>query len=364
MRIWRHQHRPVGTCDQMPGLVSTRRKRGRWSRRAVLLLAVAGVEALLLTVNTGTTKAFAALSPTPVRPAGTIPAPRWAPNPSSITAAAASTCATAAYKAGFPMDSFTATEIGNYRTVVVAVAIGMAESGCNPSAINGSGSCAPRGLWQVEQCYWPRVTEACLQNAQCNGDAAWGYVYRAGDTFCWWQTYDPICGSGYNGAWVNYISDAQTAVANLKVTLGNTGTGLCLAADASNAINGGTIWQYRCISSNVYEEWSVQQGSATLNPVLRNVGTGLCLDTEANQAQNHGKIFQWHCKATSDVHQQWAVEGNVNITNNVVAKLNLRNSPNGTGTCLAADASAAQNRGTIWQWGCSGYNSISYLDWN
>lgn len=262
------------------------------------------------------------------------------------------------------MDGLTRTEEGNYPTIVVAVAIGMAESGCNAAAVNGSGSCAPHGLWQIEQCYWPRVTEACLENAQCNGDAAWAYVYGDGDTFCWWQTYDLGCGSGYNGAWANYISAAQTAVASLKVTLRNAGTGLCLAADASDAVDGGPVWQYRCIGSNIYEEWSVQQGSLSLNPVLRNAGTGLCLDAQAGQAGNRGKIMQWRCHETSDAHQRWAVEGDVSITDRAVARLNLRNSPKGNGTCLAADASQAQNRGLIWHWGCRGYSADRYLEWN
>lgn len=337
------------------------RKHNRWSRR-VILLAVTGIAALLLTGHAGTADAVS--SPAPVNSARIILAPRHAPNPSEITAAAASVCAMAAYKAGFGMNGFTNTERGYYRTIVVAVAIGMAESGCNPAALNGSGSCASRGVWQIEQCYWPRVSEACLGNAQCNGDAALDYVYRSGDTFCWWQTYDPNCGSGYNGAWVNYISAAQAAIASLRVTLGNAGTGMCLAADASDAVNGGIIWQYRCGSSNIYEQWYVQQGSASLNPILRNAGTGLCLDTEAGQAGNRGRIFQWHCKPTSDPHQQWGVNGNVNVTDNNVAMLNLRNSTSGNGTCLATDASQAQDRGGIWQWGCGGYNSIRYLDWN
>lgn len=343
----------------MAGVLSNRSRRSR----RVILLAVTGMTALLLTGHVGTARAFTS-SPVPVNSVRIIHAPRHAPNPSEISASTASTCAIAAYKAGFPMNGFTDTEHGYYRTIVVAVAIGMAESGCDPAALNGSGSCASRGVWQIEQCYWPRVTETCLGNAQCNGDAAWNYVYSSGDTFCWWQTYDPDCGSGYNGAWVNYIAIAQAAIASLQVMLGNAGTGMCLAADASDAVNGGIIWQYRCDASNIYEQWYVQQGSASLNPILRNAGTGLCLDTAAGQASDRGRVFQWHCKPTSDPHQQWGVNGNPNVTDNDVAMLNLRNSTSGNGTCLAADASQAQNHGGIWQWGCGGYNPNGYLDWN
>jgi Lysozyme like domain/Ricin-type beta-trefoil lectin domain len=340
------------------------RNPGRRARRAVAVPAAAGVVALLLTASAGTAPTFAASSSSPVIAARTIPAPKQAPNPRNITAAVASTCATAAYKAGFAMDSFTRTQIGNYRTIVVAVAIGMAESGCNPGAVNGSGSCASRGIWQIEQCYWPRVTESCLQNAQCNGDAARAYVYSDGNTFCWWQTFDPSCGSGYNGAWTNYVSAAEAAVAHLKITLSNAGTGECLAADARQAMNGGTVWQYHCTHGGIYEEWYVQQASPTLNPVLRNAGTGRCLDAEGGQAQNRGKIMQWWCNRTTDPHQRWFVAGNVRITSSNAAQLNLRNSPNGNGTCMAAEASEAQDRGVIWQWTCNGYSTNPWLAWN
>jgi hypothetical protein len=262
------------------------------------------------------------------------------------------------------MDGFTRTQIGNYRTIVVAVAIGMAESGCNPGAVNGSGSCAPRGVWQIVQCYWPRVTESCLQNAQCNGDAARAYVYHDGNTFCWWQTYDTSCGSGYNGAWTNYVSAAETAVAQLKVTLSDGGTGRCLSADASQAVNGGAVWQWRCIQGSIYQEWYVQQGSSSFNPVLRNAGTGLCLDAKAGEARDRGKIIQYRCNSTTDPHQRWAVAGNVRITSSDAAQLNLRNTPLGNGTCLSADANEPQDRGAIWQWTCSGYSTSRYIDWN
>jgi hypothetical protein len=364
MRIFGREDGPAAPSDLRPAPISRIRKGRRRVRRAVTVLAGCGAGTLFLTASAGTAPTFAASSPTPVIGARVIPAPKEAPNLRNITAAVGSTCATAAYEAGFPMDSFTRTQIGNYRTIVVAVAIGMAESGCNPGAVNGSGSCASRGVWQIEQCYWPRVTDSCLQNAQCNGDAAWAYVYRDGNTFCWWQTYDTSCGSGYNGAWTNYVSAAETAVAHLKVTLRNAGTGQCLAADASQARNGGAVWQYQCSHASIYKNWYVQQASSSLNPVLRNAGTGLCLDAEGGQARNRGKIIQWQCNRTSDPNQRWAVIGNVRVTSKDVARLNLRNSPSGNGTYLAADASDGLDRGVIWQWTASGYSISSYLDWD
>jgi hypothetical protein len=48
------------------------------------------------------------------------------------------------YKAGFPTRSLTRAQIGNYRAIVVAVAIGMAESECNPGGVNSG------AIWQYQ----------------------------------------------------------------------------------------------------------------------------------------------------------------------------------------------------------------------
>jgi hypothetical protein len=85
-----------------------------------------------------------------------------------VTPAEASTCATAAYKAGFPFVTFVSTPAGDYRSVVVAIAVGLAEASCYPLArgVNGPTSGCPngsvdRGLWQINNCYHPNVSDAC-----------------------------------------------------------------------------------------------------------------------------------------------------------------------------------------------------------
>src|SRR5437868_6616782 len=100
MRIFGQQHGAVGPSGLRSGPIRTIRKGGRWARRAVAVLAAVSAGALLLTASAGAAPTFAASSPTPVIAARTIPAPKQAPNPRNITARVASTCATAAYKAG------------------------------------------------------------------------------------------------------------------------------------------------------------------------------------------------------------------------------------------------------------------------
>jgi hypothetical protein len=85
------------TLAKAVGAAGKRRvPRLRKGRRAVALLTAAGASALLLATGTGSTAVFAAASQAPARPHQVIPAPKRVPSPKDITAAAASTCATAA----------------------------------------------------------------------------------------------------------------------------------------------------------------------------------------------------------------------------------------------------------------------------
>jgi hypothetical protein len=351
---------PPGDWSGRPRQCRTRRYPKR--RDAVVLLAMAGLAALALTAGPGTTTALAAPSPPPARLVHVNPAPKVAPNPADITPADASTCATAAFKAGWPMDNYTNTQEGNYRDIVIAVAIGMAESSCSPDAYNPSAGCdgPALGIWQISENCYPDVSAGCLENGQCNADAAENYAY-AENGFCAWQTFDTDCGAGYNASWAGFISDAETAVGEIVITLGNVGTGECVAADASEEQNGGSIWQWSC-ASNSYNEWFVDQPDGNLNPVLVNAGTGLCLDTEAGEAYDYGAIFQYTCNPTGDPHQRWSVVNNPDPNDNTGAELNLKDS--GNGTCLAADASEPEDYGAIWQWDCNGYSTNQYLQWN
>jgi len=307
--------------------------------------------------------------PVPTVPSSGKPAsvgPGILPAPGAVPAAAMDVCAEVAFKAGFPLDSYVSTSIGWVRKIVIAVAVALAESSCNssiylcnPSLQTGiyppvncpSGTTSEdRGLWQINSYYHSNVSDACAFTGQCNADAAWS-ISTGGSNWSPWTTYT-------SGAWANYAGYARSAIGRLTVTLINQGTGKCLAADAQAIGNGHPIWQWHCGSTNIYEQWHVIQGAGNLNPVLQNAGTGTCLDTQANQ-QNYVVIFQWTCNPTGDTRQRWSVLGSGGLNANAAALALLKDT--GNGTCLAADASQAYDRGLIWQWGCSGF---SYLQWN
>ncbi|WP_431916865.1 hypothetical protein [Micromonospora wenchangensis] len=112
-------------------------------------------------------------------------------------------CAQVAYAAGF-----------RNNPLVTAVAVAMAESSCNPSAVGSNGPTAgcsngslDRGLWQINNCYHPTVTDSCAYNAQCNANAAYS-ISSGGSNWQPWSTYN-------NGAYAGYLSAAQAAVARL-----------------------------------------------------------------------------------------------------------------------------------------------------
>ncbi|WP_327003018.1 transglycosylase SLT domain-containing protein [Dactylosporangium sp. NBC_01737] len=149
--------------------------------------------------------AAANAAPAPAKPAsiggpatGTV-----ASNGAQIAAVGIDLCAQVGYSAGFRGNS-----------LVTAVAIAMAESSCNPSAVgsNPAGTGCPngsldRGLWQINNCWHPEVNDTCAYNAQCNANAAYTISY-SGTYWQPWSTYN-------NGAYAGYLSAAQAAVDRL-----------------------------------------------------------------------------------------------------------------------------------------------------
>lgn len=103
------------------------------------------------------------------------------------------------------------------RGLVVAVAIGLAESNCNRFArgYNGATPGCPwgsvdRGMWQINSCYHAEVTDDCAYQADCNATAS--YRISAGGTdFRPWATYR-------SGRYRAYLRQAQAAVDRLGET--------------------------------------------------------------------------------------------------------------------------------------------------
>jgi hypothetical protein len=271
-----------------------------------------------------------------------------------VTPAEASTCATAAYKAGFPFVTFVDTPAGNYRSVVVAIAVGLAESSCNPLAqgVNGPTSGCPngsvdRGLWQINNCYHPNVSDACAYQAQCNGDAAWT-ISNHGTDWEPWSTYD-------SGAWEGYIKDAENALAGFRVMLEGNASGKCLEAKPGTGRNGGVVQLWQCESSNNYEWWTIIQGAPSANPVLDNVASGHCLDTTGTTG-----IQQYDCNTTMDASQRWWVNGSGALHPDGASLYTLQNS--GSGKCLATVVGQGVDGGPVKQEDCN--SNDSYQQWN
>lgn len=109
-------------------------------------------------------------------------------------------------------------------TLIIAVAVALAESGCNPgiSSPPNSNDTIDRGLWQINTNH--PYSDACVYNAQCNANAAYQIYLNAGSTFLRWCTYEqPACGGNGRGTYKQHIATATAAVNRLQPNKGNAG---------------------------------------------------------------------------------------------------------------------------------------------
>ncbi len=155
-----------------------------------------------------------------------------ATSPAASAAVGSDLCAQVGYNAGFRDDS-----------LVTAVAVALAESGCDPSAVsprNSDGS-VDRGLWQINSVHIPPYTVDCLLDAQCNAGAAWD-ISGQGSTWQPWTTYN-------NGAYRQFLDEARAAVGRLQSTAPGYLPGISAVYDAAGAYHvfainkDGTLYQ-------------------------------------------------------------------------------------------------------------------------
>jgi hypothetical protein len=365
----------ISTCQRarLAAGAGSRRRCGdtairRRSRRLVLIV-VAAVAQLVLLGMFGTGGAGAAAQAQPpgsARPAAAGPGAR--PNPESVTAAQAYTCAATAYKAGIPYYPPLHTNDGlSHPPIVVAIAVGLAESGCSQSASNHNGPTSgcpdgstDRGVWQINDCYWSRVSNSCAYQAQCNANAVFGLISSHGRDWCPWSTYAAGGNCGVAGAWVNYLPAAEQIVSGgFTLQLENQGSGSCLAAKEGAGGDRGVVWQWHCADSGHYGQWRVIPSSPSTPPRLQNVGSGSCLAAKEGAGGDAGVIWQWRC-ANSAHYGEWSVLGSGQLNTDGNADARLRNA--GSGGCVVAKQGAGGNRGVIEQWNCA--TSRSYGKWN
>jgi hypothetical protein len=103
-------------------------------------------------------------------------------------------CVSVGRTAGFTGENF-----------VVAVAVAMAESRCDPAAQGvNPGHSIDRGLWQINDYYHPDVSDTCAYDPLCNARAAYR-ISDSGTDWTPWSTYK-------SGSYLQFMSQARAAI--------------------------------------------------------------------------------------------------------------------------------------------------------
>jgi hypothetical protein len=249
----------------MPVLAVADRPRLRGTNAMTRRLSILAAILLTALLSSGLLDAAAATGPTPPTTAATgqtrAPASLGGPAstavaPLAVTADAADLCAEVGSQAGFSDDR-----------LVTAVAIALAESGCNPNVpdnFNGPTAGCPngsydRGLWQINDCYHAEVSDACAHDPQCNANAAYR-ISSGGTDWTQWATY----GNG-TGPYRNFLAQAQAAVDRLLrpgVDVASWGPGrLDVFARGSDQ----QLW-HRWFDSGRWSGWEALGGTLTSDP--------------------------------------------------------------------------------------------------
>ena len=120
---------------------------------------------------------------------------------------------------GLGLSNMTADQIAQYADqagfsgpdLQVAVAIALAESSGNPSAVGDLTLGVSVGLWQINLKAHPQYTQAQLVDPQQNANAAYAIYQAAGNQFTPWSTYN-------GGQYSSYIVQAQSGVQSYEGT--------------------------------------------------------------------------------------------------------------------------------------------------
>lgn len=220
-------------------------------RRSLVLLAAAASLTLLITsvsarpagARPAGPPGSAGAGPDPARPGSGGPGAGQAPRlarPGVIPAGpsvrmsadqesrAAARCASWASKAGFAND-------GRAGRLVVAVAIALAESGCDSQAClndtthrectrqgtRHSRDSIDRGAWQINSHFWPGVSNRCAYDGLCSARTAYRQISARGTYFKPWETF-------ITGIYKRFLPAARAGVRSLRTgTLTSAYTGLC-----------------------------------------------------------------------------------------------------------------------------------------
>jgi hypothetical protein len=216
---------------------------------------------------------------------------------------AATRCARWASQAGFADNGY----LGGSLTTAVAVAL--AESGCNPAACyndttkqectpagtRGSHDSIDRGVWQLNSHAWRDVSDSCAYRGLCNARVAYRQVSAFGSYFGPWTTY-------LTDHFARFLWAAQQGVSAIRRgTLTSAMIGSCAAYAADRP--GAPVRLASCGSGATDQQWTMSGGR------LR-TGRGLCL---AAGSAGPGPVSVRRCSGSR--LQQWQQRGGSTLFN-------------------------------------------------
>jgi Ricin-type beta-trefoil lectin domain/Lysozyme like domain len=274
------------------------------------------------------------------RPAGPADRPRaaaesFAPRATGIAlsgaalAAAAGRCATWASEAGFAANGYLAGSL------TTAVAVALAESGCNPAACfdeTTGAACAAqvplshsvdRGAWQINGRNPGRAAVRCAFSGPCSARAAYNSFSLDGTYFSRWSTY-------LFDIYARFLPAAQVAVNALAAGTVPSGlTGWCLGYPSDAA--GARAMAEKCGRGASDEQWTVT-GST-----LQTSG-GLCL--AAASRRKSGPVALRACDGSA--LQRWLPHADAELYNPAARR------------CLTNPEAAARPGAVISDLACNG----------
>jgi Ricin-type beta-trefoil lectin domain/Lysozyme like domain len=217
---------------------------------------------------------------------------------------AAGECANWATDAGFANNGYYGGEL------TTAVAVALAESGCDPAlclddthmSVHCSQTSEPagdeldRGAWQLNNKATPVIQDKCAYSGPCSADAAYSSVSGVGTYFALWVSYA-------NDQYAKQLPLAQEAVNALHAgTVASTVIGSCLGYAADKA-------GQKALLANCHAKWSQ---SWRVNGETLSTVAGLCLT--ATSSRHAAPVDLSKCTRRNTM-QEWIAEPDAELYN-------------------------------------------------
>ncbi|HZM76355.1 MAG TPA: hypothetical protein VFC19_11540 [Candidatus Limnocylindrales bacterium] len=198
-------------------------------------------------------------------------------------------------------------------SLVNAIAVALAESGCNPLAshvnnfnsfnsfLDGVGvavctSSVDRGLFQINTCAHPDVSNECAYDAQCNADVAYNISARGTDWSAW-AVYR-------TGAYRTYLDEARAAVERLNIDYQPR----CRPVTGDWDGNGSVTMGLACIQDGTLElRWSLINTNSGGSPsIIGHYGSRRCVPVTGDWDGDRRTSIGVACR-TADGRISWSL---------------------------------------------------------